>query len=98
VQVALDPHPGELVVHPRVVQPGHVVVEQRRRAAIEGERVGCHLAELRAERPLVVGDQLLERRRQHGHDVLLAVLVRSGELLEQVHGQASWQDTAAALR
>ena len=38
VQVALDPHARGRVVDPRVVEPAHVGVEQRRAAAVEGER------------------------------------------------------------
>src|SRR6185437_3427804 len=49
VQIALDPYPASPLVSPRIVQFGDVGIEQAGTTAVEGERIGGHLAELGAE-------------------------------------------------
>ena len=87
VQVALDPHARGRVVDPRVLEPVDVRVEQRRAAAVEGERVRGHLAELPPERARVALDQVLERVDEDGDDVLLALVVRAGEIGDGGHAR-----------
>ena len=50
MQIALDPHPARAVVGPSVFSAGDVGVEHTCATAVEGERVGRHLAELGPER------------------------------------------------
>jgi hypothetical protein len=73
VQVPLDPHAAGALVAPAVLQLRHVGVEQAGSAAVEGERVGRHLAELGAEGVGVGGHQLGEGVDQHVDDLLSAV-------------------------
>ena len=75
VQVALDPHPAGPLVAPAVLQLRHVGVEQAGGPAVEGERVGRHLAELGAERVGVGGHELGEGVDEHVDDLLGAVTV-----------------------
>jgi hypothetical protein len=51
------------------------VVEEARRAAVEGEGGGRHLAELHAERRRVGGQKLAEGGVEDGEDLLAAVLL-----------------------
>lgn len=46
VQITLDPHPASALVSPRIRQLADIGVEQAGAAAVEGERVGGHLANL----------------------------------------------------
>ena len=70
VQVAVDPDAARPVVGPVVAPLAHVGVEEARAAAVERERVGGHLAELRPE-PLGVGlHQRLERLAQRRDDLV----------------------------
>ena len=82
VQVALDPDAARALVDPRVLEPGDVVVEQHRRAAVERERVGGHLAELAPERARIGLDQLLERGDEDLRDALLALTGVADEVLD----------------
>ena len=50
VQVAVDPDAARALVGPAVLELAHVGVEHAGAAAVERERVGGHLAELRPER------------------------------------------------
>jgi hypothetical protein len=86
VQVALDPHTGRVVVHPGVLEALDVGVEQRSAAAIEGERVGGHLAELLAEGDRIGLDQVGEGVDEDRDDVLLALVVGRVEGGEVGHG------------
>jgi hypothetical protein len=70
VQVTLDPHARRPLVTPGVLQGGHVGVEQAGGAAVEGERVGGHLAELRPEGVGVGGHQVGEGVHQDVDDLL----------------------------
>jgi hypothetical protein len=77
VQIALDPHPAGPLVAPRVVELGHVGVEQTGAPPVEGERVGRHLAELGAERLGIRGHEVGEGVDQDVDDQLGALVRRS---------------------
>jgi len=49
VQITLDPYAGGSLVCPPIFAVGHVGVEHARAAAVEGERIGRHFAELGPE-------------------------------------------------
>jgi hypothetical protein len=73
VQVALDPDPAGALVRPRVLALRGVGVEQRGAAAVEGRRLGRHLAELAAHRRRVGLGQLPEGLGEHVDDQVRAV-------------------------
>jgi hypothetical protein len=77
VQVALDPDPAGALVGVGVLGVGHVGVEQAGAAAVKGERVLGHLAELAPEGARVGVDQVLEGVQEDLHDLLLARFVVS---------------------
>jgi hypothetical protein len=75
MQVAVDPHPAGPVVCLTASESRHVGIEEARAAAVEGEGVGGHLAELGAETVGVGLHQWLERLDQRRDDQLLPLRV-----------------------
>lgn len=75
VQIAVDPHPAGPVVQVRaaVPLPLQVVVEQARRAPVEGERRARHLAELDPEGRRVRGQELAESGVENLENLLPAL-------------------------
>jgi hypothetical protein len=73
VQVTLDPHARRPLVAPAVLGRRHVGVEQAGTTPVEGEGIGGHLAELRAERVCVRRHQVGERLDQDVDDQPAAV-------------------------
>ena len=75
VQITLNPHARGAVVRPPVLAIGHVRVEHAGAAAVEGERVGGHLAELGPERVGVGLHEVRERVDQAVDDERLSFVL-----------------------